>query len=369
MAATEFYLTHFENYKKEGLKAYAGGDYPRARYALLKASEFLFKLSEKSDGLIRKSRIENANKLLELARKIEHAPAYDGREGAHEAEGEGGESKFAVAEKPEISFDDIAGLEDVKEEIYARVIYPLKFPEKAKKYRMLPGGGILLFGPPGTGKTMIARAIANEVNAPFYTVKPSEIMSKWVGEAEKNIAELFKGARKHKLSVIFIDEIESLIPRRSGSSSSVMQRVVPQILAELEGFDAPKGNPMLFVGATNEPWLLDAAVLRPGRFDELIYIDLPDRKARKRILEINLKGRPLSEDVNLDELADMLEGYSGADIRNVCANTAQEAFLDSVREDVDRSISQADLKKTIKKTRRSVTQRQLKKFEKYLIEH
>jgi transitional endoplasmic reticulum ATPase len=363
-----FLLENFEAYKQEGLQAYAAGDYPRARFALLKAAEFLFKLAEKSTGIIQKSRIENADKLVALAKKIEHAPAGEGGEGIREGEG-GGESKFTAAEKPGISFDDIAGLNDVKEEIYARVIYPLKFPDKAKKYGMLPGGGILLFGPPGTGKTMIARAIAHEVNAPFYTVKPSEIMSKWVGEAEQNIAALFREARKHKLSVIFIDEIESLIPRRSGSNSSVMQRVVPQLLAELEGFDAPRVNPMLFIGATNEPWLLDQAVLRPGRFDELIYIDLPDREARKRILELNLKDKPVSDDVNLDELADALEGYSGADIRNICANVAQEAFLDSVREDVDRNIGQADLAKTIKKTRRSVTQPQLKKFEKYLLQH
>jgi transitional endoplasmic reticulum ATPase len=364
-----FLLENFEAYKKEGLEAYAREDYPRARFALLKAAEFLFKLADKSDGIIRKSRIENANKLMELAKKIEHAERREPRERLTEREGEEGESKFAAAEMPGISFSDIAGLEDVKEEIYGRVIYPLKFPDKAKKYGMLPGGGILLFGPPGTGKTMIARAIANEVKAPFYTVKPSEIMSKWVGEAEKNIAALFKQARKHSLSVIFIDEIESLIPRRSTSGSTVMQRVVPQILAELEGFDAPKRNPMLFIGATNEPWLIDSAVLRPGRFDELIYVGLPDREARRKILELNLEDKPLTDDVNLDELADMLEGYSGADIRNICANVAQEAFLDSVREDVDRAISHADLVKTAKKARRSVTDKQLKKFEKYLLEH
>jgi len=238
-----FLLENFETYKKEGLEAYAREDYPRARFALLKASEFLFKLADKSDGIIRQSRIENARKLLELARKIEHVEKGTPGEGLREGEGEGGDSKFTASEKTEISFGDIAGLEEVKEEIYGRVIYPLKFPEKAEKYGMLPGGGILLFGPPGTGKTMIARAIATEVNAPFYTVKPSEIMSKWVGEAEKNIAALFKEARNHKLSVIFIDEIESLVPKRSGSSSSVMQRVVPQILAELEGFDAQNATP------------------------------------------------------------------------------------------------------------------------------
>lgn len=363
-----FLLENFESYKKEGLAAYAREDYPRARFALLKASEFLFKLADKSSGIIRESRIENANKLLALAKKIEHQRAYAPAVGAAEGEeGEGG--RFAPAQTPGISFEEIAGLDDVKEEIYARVIYPLHFPKKAQKYGMLPGGGILLFGPPGTGKTMIARAIANEVKAPFYTVKPSEIMSKWVGEAEQNIAALFREARNHPLSVIFLDEIESLAPRRSSSRSSVMQRVVPQILAELEGFDTPKRNPVLFVGATNEPWLVDSAMLRPGRFDELFYIDLPDRKARRKILEINLKDRPLADDVNLDELADMLEGYSGADIRNACENTAQAAFLDSVRSDVDRAITHADLKKTIKKTRKSVTQAQLNKFQKYLLQH
>jgi len=363
-----FLLENFEAYKKEGLEAYAREDYGRARFALLKASEFLYKLADKSDGLIRESRIKNADKLLALSRKIEHAHPGEIGESASEGEDGDGDSKFAASESPGISFDDIAGLDDVKEEIYARVIYPLKFPEKAKKYGMIPGGGMLLFGPPGTGKTMIARAIAHEVNAPFYTVKPSEIMSKWVGEAEKNISKLFGEARKNKLSVVFIDEIESLVPKRSGSNSSVMQRVVPQILAELEGFDTPKKNPILFIGATNEPWLLDPAVLRPGRFDELIYVDLPDLAARKKLLELNLDEKPLDEDIKIDELAETLTGYSGADIKNICLNTAQEAFMDSVRENIDRKICQADISKIIGKTRRSVTDKQIKKFEKYLIQ-
>ncbi len=363
-----FLFENFEAYKKEGLKAYAGGDYPRARFALLRAAELLFKLSEKSTGVVRETRIENAQKLLALAKKIKHEARGAVGASAGEREGEAGESKFSASQKPGESFDDIAGLEDVKEQIYARVIYPLQFPEKAKKYGMAPGGGVLLFGPPGTGKTMIARAVAHEVNAPFYTVKPSEIMSKWVGEAEQNIAALFREARSHPLSVIFIDEIESLVPKRSGSSSSVMRRVVPQILAELEGFDAPKENAMLFVGATNEPWLLDSAVLRPGRFDELIYVDLPDLEARKKILQLNLEGRPLGGDIDYNKLAAALEGYSGADIRSICETVAQQAFLDSVETEVDRTITQQDMEKVIKKTRRSVTSGQLKKFEKYLLQ-
>src|SRR3990172_2815800 len=142
------------------------------------------------------------------------------------------------------------------------------------------GGGVLLYGPPGTGKTMIAKAIAHEIDATFFVVSPAQVMSKWVGEAEQNIRKLFEAAKAEPTSVIFLDEIEALVPKRKSDSSTVMQRVVPQILQELEGFDRTSERALLLVGATNQPWMLDEAILRPGRLDALVYVGLPDGPAR-----------------------------------------------------------------------------------------
>jgi transitional endoplasmic reticulum ATPase len=220
---------------------------------------------------------------------------------------------------------------------------------------------------------MLARAIAGEIDAAFFTVKPSEIMSKWVGDSEGNIQRLFSSARAHERSIIFIDEIEALVPKRreAGQGSNVMGRVVPQILAELEGFDSEKKNPLLFVGATNEPWSLDPAVMRPGRFDEKVYIGLPDVPARRTILDLNLRGRPL-EAVDLDELARKTEGLSGADVKNLCEKAAADAFLRAVRAQPDNGtsvegppITMDDVLRVLARCKPSVTREDLVRFEQW----
>jgi transitional endoplasmic reticulum ATPase len=269
-----------------------------------------------------------------------------------------------VVERPPVRFDDVAGLDDVKEQIRLRMVYPFTHPELARRYGIKRGGGLLLFGPPGVGKTLLARAVAGEIDAPFFSVKPSDIMSKWVGEAEQNIAKLFSAARRFPRAVIFIDEVEALIPKRRRSQSTVMQRVVPQILSEMEGFERHEGA-LLFIGATNEPWMLDQAVLRPGRFDEKIYVPLPDFPARRRILEINLRGKPLASDVDIGELAELTEGYSGADIVNVCRKVADAAFLEAVKVGVDRPITKADFLSALHEVRPSVDLKDLRRFEEF----
>jgi transitional endoplasmic reticulum ATPase len=196
-------------------------------------------------------------------------------------------------------------------------------------------------------------------------VKPSEILSKWVGEAEKNIEDLFEQARSQPVSVIFIDEIDALAPRRSESSSPVMARLVPQILAEMEGFAGDGESALLFLGATNEPWLLDPAILRPGRFDELLYVGLPDLPARRRLLEIHLGNRPLASDVDLGELAARLDGFSGADIRRICEEAASGAFLAAVAADADHPIGRADLLRALEGSAPSVSATALERYERY----
>ena len=192
----------------------------------------------------------------------------------------------------------------------------------------------------------------------------SEIIQAALHLYQQNFAALFKAARDQAPSVIFIDEIEALAPRRSESRSSVMQRLVPQILAELEGFRGRK-EPVLFIGATNEPWSLDPAIKRPGRFDEKIYIGLPDATALQRILEIHLEDRPLDHDVDLRRLAEVLNGYSGADIRNLCRKAADEAFLKSIRGDANSVIDQLTLLRIAQEVKPSVTPEQLKRFHEY----
>jgi transitional endoplasmic reticulum ATPase len=363
--SVRFAMENFERYKERGLRAYREGDWRDARYSLLKAAEYLFKVAAESEGRLREVRKERAADLVKMAKGIDvNAPAIPPRRRAAAAEGKEDDGQsFQQAEKPDVDFDDIAGLDDVKEEIRIKVIYPVLHPDKADRYRIRKGGGILLYGPPGTGKTLMARAIAGEIDAAFFTVKPSEVMSKWVGEAEKNVEALFETARQHPLSIIFIDEIEALIPKRRSSRSSVMQRVVPQFLAELEGFHTQEENPILFVGATNEPWSLDPAVLRPGRFDDRIYVGLPDEPARRKILEIHLRGRPLGEDVDLDALARDLEGYSGADIRAICEKAAGDAFLEAVRGEESPPITGATLAEVMRELPPSVLPKDVKKFE------
>ena len=277
-------------------------------------------------------------------------------------------SDWIVRDKPTIGFDDIAGLDDVKQEIRLKMIYPFLHAELAKQYGIGAGGGILLYGPPGTGKTMIAKAVAREIDAVFFLVSPAQIMSKWVGEAEQNIRKLFEAAKAEPTSVIFLDETEALVPKRQSDSSTVMQRVVPQILQELEGFDRKAERALLFIGATNRPWMLDEAVLRPGRLDARVYVPLPDAPARFKLLEIYFDDRPMGDDVDFGALCDRLAGFSGADIKAIASEAAERPFLEAIGGKSARPIAQADIMAAIDATRPSVHPSDLIRYEKFAAE-
>jgi len=337
-------------------------DFDAARNLYLLSSDCLFKAAEQSKGKMKEIRLANAEKILKRAKEIE--AGFRKEQNHQKPEASDKEKKWLVTQKPAVTFNDVAGLEDVKEEIRIKIIYPFKHPKEAKRYGIGSGGGILLYGPPGTGKSFIAKAIANEVDAFFFSIKPSDIMSKWVGEAEQNIEELFKAARSHPKSVIFIDEVEALAPKRRNTDSTVMKRLVPQILAEMEGMNSDNSN-ILFIGATNEPWSLDSAILRPGRFSEKIYVPPPDPAARKKLFELYLKNRPLLNDIDLDTLAQAACGYSGADIKEVCIKASVIPFKESIQTGIERDIGMQDLMKALGNVKPSIDEGDLKRFEEY----
>lgn len=365
----------FERLKNKGVSAYQKGDYTSARTYLTEAAECMVELAESADSAeLRRQREEIAAELIDLAKDSDRNKSrQDGvppRIRAKESEEDSRDgSEWMVKDKPDIGFDDIAGLEDIKQEIRLKMIYPFSHPELAKRYGISIGGGLLLYGPPGTGKTMMAKAVAHEIDAAFFLISPAQVMSKWVGEAEQNIRKLFDAAKSEAKSVIFIDEIEALVPKRRSDSSTVMARVVPQILQELEGFDRGGDRALLFVGATNKPWLLDEAMLRPGRFDTKVYVGLPDAPARFKLLELNLANRPVADDVDLGDLCDKLDGYSGADIRSICQQAAQAAFMEAMGRAGEgsngRAISQADLLDVMARTLPSVRPSDLVRFERF----
>ncbi|MCC6003661.1 MAG: CDC48 family AAA ATPase [Thermofilum sp.] len=230
-------------------------------------------------------------------------------------------------EVPEVHWSDIGGLEDVKQQLREAVEWPLKHPEYFKEMGIDPPKGILLYGPPGTGKTLLAKAVATESEANFIGVKGPEVLSKWVGESEKAIREIFRKARQAAPCIIFFDEIDSIVPRRGGRfDSGVTDRIVNQLLTEMDGLERLEG--VVVIAATNRPDIIDPALLRPGRFDRLIYVPPPDERARLEILKVHTRKMPLAEDVDLAEIARKTEGYTGADLAAVC----KEAALAALRE-------------------------------------
>jgi transitional endoplasmic reticulum ATPase len=363
----------FERYRQKGLDARRAGQWDSARIYLLEAARAMLELSKQAQGdELRDGRREMSAKLLELAQDCQTAKTENRRigvaqpkESASESTGGGDASKWIVREKPSIRFDDVAGLDSVKEDIRLKMIYPFEHPELAARFGVRPGGGVLLFGPPGTGKTMLAKATAGEIDATFFRISAADVLSKWVGEAEQNIKKLFDAAAAEKRSIIFIDEIEALVPARRDEGSSVMQRVVPQILQGMEGFDKSSASSVLFMGATNVPWQLDPAVLRPGRFDERVYIPLPDLAARQKLLEIHLGKRPVSADVHFADFAQQLDGYSGADIKYICDRAATIPFLKSVATGEEGEITAEILSDAVRETPRSVNASMLQRFDEW----
>jgi transitional endoplasmic reticulum ATPase len=235
-------------------------------------------------------------------------------------------------EVPDISWSDIGGLAAIKEELQEAVEWPLKYEGVFMYADAVPPKGILLYGPPGTGKTLMAKAAATESEANFISIKGPELLSKWVGESEKGVREVFRKARQAAPCIIFFDEIDAIAPVRGGDfgNSHVTERVISQLLTELDGLEILTN--VVVIAATNRPDIVDPALLRPGRFDRLLYVSPPDKESRIQILKIHTKNKPLADDVKLDQIAQHTETYTGADI----ASLSSAAVMLAVREHVSK---------------------------------
>ena len=268
-------------------------------------------------------------------------------------EGEGETTVDAYdAERPDISLADVGGLEEVKKRLEVAFLAPAKHPELRRQFGKSLRGGLLLYGPPGCGKTFIARALAGELGAHFVAVRLDEVLDMWVGQSERNLHEVFEVARRHVPCVLFFDEVDAIGQKRSQLRASALRAVVNHLLYELD--DVSRSNEGLFVlAATNMPWDVDPALQRPGRFDRTLLVLPPDEPAREAILRHHLRDRPVAN-VDLRKLARATEGYSGADLAHVCETAAERALMDSAQSGTVRFIDMTDLEAALAEVRSSI---------------
>lgn len=282
---------------------------------------------------------------------------------------------FNWDKRPTVCFDDVAGLDSVKEAVFNKVIMPLKTPELFEGYDKKNGGGILLYGPPGTGKTMIAAAIAHEITAKFCSIGPSDLLSNGIGNSEKRVAMLFKEARSFSCSVIFFDELESICPILTHAQHA--RQIRSELLKQMQGLDSYNGSTnriLLLVGATNKPWDIDPAFIRPGRFGTRVYVDLPDDDARRYMIEkclkriLNKNRVKIAEDIDIDLVVKATKGFNGSDITNLL-DVMQENSIKRARQTSDKIIFQQDFDYALKTVSSSVQMKDVEKLEEWKKEY
>ncbi|KAL0217945.1 hypothetical protein RCL1_008794 [Eukaryota sp. TZLM3-RCL] len=280
-------------------------------------------------------------------------------------------------EVPDVTWEDIGGLEDTKRELKEMIQYPIEYPDKYEQFGLSPSRGVLFFGPPGCGKTLLAKAIANECQSNFISIKGPELLTMWFGESEANVREVFDKARAAAPCVLFLDELDSIARARGSSAgdSGAGDRVMNQLLTEMDGVGAKKS--VFIIGATNRPDIIDPALMRPGRLDQLIYIPMPDKESRLSIMQARLRKCPLAQDVVLDRYADLTEGLSGADLAEVCEKAAKLAIKEAIERDIRaqqsgeepmeqvNEITQRHLNEAVRTSRRSVSPDDLSRYESF----
>jgi SpoVK/Ycf46/Vps4 family AAA+-type ATPase len=369
-----FHLTkklEHESHCEVAIRAKRGKD---ALFHAAKAAEFGLALATQTDEELARRYVEDAEAWLDIAERVKANPlkgsepkvgpsSKEPLKSDGDAESSTSASEWLVTEKPDVTFDKIAGMEEAKQSIREMVVYPLKQPEKARALGLKPGGGVLLYGPPGNGKTLLGKAIAGELDAPFYYASGAQIRSKWHGESEQRLRQLIQAAKSQPIAILFLDEVEGLLPKRSGHSV-VDNRIVTQFLAEIGGFEESE-NILLILGATNKPWDIDEAVFRTGRFDEKIYIPPPDTEARAGILRMHLDGVPAEESLDADAWAKRLEGYTGSDIVGIVNGGKRAALRRSVSENAEPTLTGSDLEDAAKTIPSSVTAPMLKQYQEF----
>ncbi len=345
-------------------KALVAKDFAKAFFHTAKAAEFGLALAEQSEGKIARRYVEDAYELIEIAERLKtkastHAPAAV-RKAVTEAGGseDRPQTQWELKDRPTEKLDDVAGLEDVKQELREKVIVPFQRPELYERFKVRVGGGILMYGPPGNGKTFVAKAIAGELDAAFFNVNASQIKDKYVGETEKNLQRLFDEARQHERSVLFLDEVDHLLARRGNRKVGT----VAQFLSLTDGL-VKNTNCMLVLAATNKPWMLDEAVVRPGRLGTHIYVGPPDVAAREAIIAYNLDEVPVSEGVSYPDLAARTDGYSGADLSELCDRAKRAALNRQLASSTEERVTADDFATALEKVRPSITAELLAQFE------
>ena len=383
---TRLLFDAYNIYYSKGMEALKNKKYSVAARNLYGASETLLKLAKESTGELKNTRLKRADEIYSLAQQVSQksnetsknsvsgaladlskiGATFDDRKKTGKFQQDESLTTFAPVSSTGVTLKDVAGLEEAKEEINQKVIEPNRHPEIFKRFNKQKGGGILLYGVPGTGKTMLAQAIASEIDAKFFTVKCSDILSKWVGDAEQNIKRLFDEAKKYPTSIIFFDEFEAIAPKRD-TYSTVMKRVVPELLTQIQGFEKNDNN-LIIIAATNRPWDIDTAFLRPGRFDRKIYVPLPDEKARRVIVENKLGKVPVSPDLCVENIVEITEGFNGSDVSSFCEKLKDLAINRELKGESNSVITNEDVERASKIIFSSVSEEDLQKFAKYQLE-
>lgn len=248
------------------------------------------------------------------------------------------------------NFSDVVGLEQIKKQINRKIILPFQKPSLFDRFRKKVGGGILLFGPPGCGKTLLARATAGECGASFFNIAISDVLDMYIGESERKLSTLFDKARAESPSVIFFDEIEALAGKREHARNSSTSNIVSQMLTELDGFQQNNAK-LLVLASTNVPWAIDSAFLRPGRFDRMFFVPPPDQAARAAILKHHMQNRPSAADIKYELLAERTSGYSGADLEHLIESAADEAIDDAIESNADTVIGFEHMRTALSESR------------------
>lgn len=352
------------------------GDDGQAEHQFLLAARGLLGLARGSHGELRDTRMQQARRLMAQAQQLVEttvsvpavsvpAVSMAGRRRGTAVD-VGVDVEGAITPiLPSGGFDDVAGMQAVKDALYSRFLFPLEEPELAARYLQKAGGGLLLYGPPGTGKTHLVRALAGEIGAPVFVVDGANLLSKYLGEAEQRLAEVFRAARRYPRAVIFIDEINGLTPSRDQEQNGATVRVVDQLLSELDGFEQHDGSQLVFIGATNHPDKVDPALLRPGRFDELIYLGVPDLETRAAVLTAELDKARVGDDINLADVAVRTDGFSIADLKKLVLKAAGRPYAELIRTGHERTLDMADFEAALSEVRSSIRADMLVRYERF----